>query len=91
LVTEVEVILNYNTELLNNLRPRVSKWGNYQCLGDIFLDIVRRALSSRDSIAEIEWCACVCVCVCVCVQCKYLKVYTQCMLFVGYISNFSTD
>jgi hypothetical protein len=40
--TQVEVILNYNRTLLSRLEQRMQNWHSLgQCLGDIFLQVVR--------------------------------------------------
>lgn len=36
----IEVILNYNTNLLQDLKPRINKWQPWSVLGDIFLEFV---------------------------------------------------
>jgi hypothetical protein len=39
---QVEVILNYNRTLLSRLEQRMQNWHSLgQCLGDIFLQVVR--------------------------------------------------
>jgi hypothetical protein len=41
-VMQVEVILNYNRTLLSRLEQRMQNWHSLgQCLGDIFLQVVR--------------------------------------------------
>lgn len=36
----IQVIINYNTKLLKDLKPRLQNWTPSSCIGDIFIEIV---------------------------------------------------
>jgi len=40
LFSDIEIILGYNSQLLEDLVPRIQHWNASQCLGDIFLKII---------------------------------------------------
>jgi hypothetical protein len=45
--SDLEIIHNFNQQLLSELEPIVEKWSALQCLGKIFLKIVTKILNLK--------------------------------------------
>ena len=39
--SDIALLYTFNSELYSEIESRVAKWGTYECLGDIFLRLVR--------------------------------------------------
>jgi hypothetical protein len=52
--SDIALLYTFNSELYSEIESRVAKWGTYECLGDIFLRLVR-SFSSR-AVVRVRFC-----------------------------------
>lgn len=45
--SNLETIFHFTTKVVEMIEPRVHSWGVHSCLADVFLELVRRALSRQ--------------------------------------------
>jgi len=54
--SDIALLYTFNSELYSEIESRVAKWGTYECLGDIFLRLVRSFSSC--AVVRVRWCVC---------------------------------
>jgi gamma-glutamylcysteine synthetase len=59
MISKIEYIIGVNMTLWNDLKQRVAEWSHTQCVGDIFIKMVRARGSKNDRYRELIFISCV--------------------------------